>query len=818
VASRNTESLTLPVLGMTCAACQHHVEEALRATAGVESARVDLMAHRASVVFDPAMASPGQLVEAIRGAGYDAVLHPTDKSPSVGTPVLPREGETGARVEDAASGAIGGAAMKAWVTLAAGAAAMLLAMPLETEMSALDIFLARVFPWLYAIPASALRWFLLVLTAVVVAWAGRGIYLSAWRALRHGTTNMNTLVSLGTGVAFLHSAYATVWPAPGRAVYFDAVLLILGFLLLGKALEARAKRRALAALDSLSRLRPATARRLVDGVQTVVPLEEVRPGDNVVVLPGERFPVDATIVEGRTTVDESMLTGEATPLERATGGRVLAGSLNYDGAVVCRAESLGEETMLAQIARMVDQAQSSRAPMERLADAASAIFVPVVLGLAAVTFVAWLLAAHSLPLALANTVAVLVIACPCAMGLAVPAALTVAVGRGAQMGVLFKGGEAMERLAHVNAIVLDKTGTLTVGRPALEKVQGVGNREQGAEKPRTRDKGNESSSENAGPSTPLAAKSAANFAQDDKSIFPQDDHVMSERELLRMAAAAEERSNHPLAHAIVDYSLGFGLKWEAAQNVQIFPGRGVSARAEGHECLLGNEALFREFLINLPGDVAAPEPGVTRLWMAVDGAAAGYFDARDALRPDAAAAVAALRGAGLRVLMLTGDSAAAAAPIAQQAGITEVEAGLDPAGKLARIRALQKSGLRVAMVGDGINDAAALATADAGIAMGSGADLAQEAGDVLLLRTQPMAIPAALALARQTVRVMRQNLGWAVGYNLLGIPLAAGALYPAFHILLTPWLAAAAMAMSSVCVLGNSLRLRGWQPAEKPHS
>jgi Cu+-exporting ATPase len=772
VASSTTESLTLPVLGMTCASCQHHVEEALRATAGVESARVDLMGHRATVVFDRATASPAQLVEAIRGAGYDAVL--------------PREDGGSARNEDATEGAT----TKAWVTLTAGAAAMLLAMPLETEMGAGDAFLARVLPWLYAIPAPALRWFLLALTAVVVAWAGRGIYGSAWSALRHGTTNMNTLVSLGTGVAFAYSAYATVWPAPGREVYFDAVLLIVGFLLLGKALESRAKRRARAALDSLSRLRPATARRLVDGVQTVVPLEEVRPGDSVVVLPGERFPVDATILEGRTTVDESMLTGEPTPLERAVGGRVLAGSLNYDGAVVCRAESLGEDTMLAQIARMMDQAQSSRAPMERLADAASAIFVPVVLGLAAVTFVAWLVAAHSLPLALANTVAVLVIACPCAMGLAVPAALTVAVGRGAQLGVLFKGGEALERLAHVDAIVLDKTGTLTVGRPVLERIQGIGNREQGTEKPGAREQGSE------------GARKA-------------------EGELLRMAAAAEERSNHPLALAVVDAARARGLEWQPAEDAQVLPGRGLTARMEGHDCILGNEALFSESGIALPSDVAAPEPGVTRLWMAVDGVPAAYFDARDALRPDAADAIAELRSAGLRVLMLTGDSAAAAAPIAEQAGIKEVEAGLDPAGKLARIRELQKSGLRVAMVGDGINDAAALATADAGIAMGSGTDLAQEAGDVLLLRAQPAAIPAALELARQTVRVMRQNLGWAVGYNLLGIPLAAGALYPAFHILLTPWLAAAAMALSSVCVLANSLRLRAWQPvafSKKPET
>jgi Cu+-exporting ATPase len=751
---------------MSCVSCQHHVEAALRAMAGVESARVDLMAHRASVVFDPALAAPQQLIEVIRGAGYDAVL--------------PRAGDSGAPAQDCAADSA--SSRKAWVTLTAGAAAMLLAMPLGAELSgmamgAFDHALMRLLPWLYALPAGLLRWLLLLMTATVVAWAGRGIYVSAIRALRHGATNMNTLVSLGTAVAFVYSAYATLAPAAGRQVYFDAVLLILGFLLLGKSLEGRAKRRALAALDSLSRLRPATARRVVDGAQAVVPLAEIQVGDSILVLPGERFPVDAAILEGRTTVDESMLTGESTPLEREPGGRVLAGSLNYDGAVVCRAESLGEATVLAQIARMVHQAQSSRAPMERLADRASAVFVPVVLVLAAVTFVAWLIAGRGLPFALANTVAVLVVACPCAMGLAVPAALTVAVGRGAQLGVLFKGGEALERLAHLDVVVIDKTGTLTVGRPVLEKVQGLGTWDLGT-------KGTE--------------KQGAREQQD---------------ELLCMAAAAEERSNHPLAHAVVDFARARGLVWRSAQDVQIIPGRGVTARVEGHDCLLGNEALFHEFSISLPGEVAPPEPGVTRLWMALDNTPAGYFDARDALRPDAAEAVAALGHDGLRVLMLTGDSAAAATPIAAQAVITEFEAGLDPAGKLARIRALQATGLRVAMVGDGINDAAALAQADAGIAMGTGADLAQEAGDVLLLRTQPSAIPAALALARQTLRIMRQNLGWAVGYNLLGIPLAAGLLYPAFHILLTPWLAAAAMAMSSVCVLGNSLRLRRWQPA-----
>ncbi len=739
-----TETVTLPVLGMTCASCQHHVESALRATPGVASARVDLMANRATVEFDSQVTRPELLIESIRAAGYDAVLPRTEEQGSSAKPDT-RDAER-----------------KALVTLIAGAAAMVLSMPLGGDMGSVDHALMRLVPSLYALPANPLRWFLLVVTALTLVWAGRGIYASALHGLRHGTTNMNTLVSLGTSVAFLWSAYATRWPAPGRQVYFDAVLLIVGFLLLGKALEARAKHRALSALDSLSRLRPVTARRIHDGVQAVVPLEEIDPGDSVLTLPGERFPVDATILEGRTSVDESMLTGESTPLSREPGDRVLAGSLNYDGAVTCRAESLGEATVLAQIERMVEQAQQSRAPMERLADRASAVFVPVVLALAAVTFAIWLVAAHSLPLALANTVAVLVVACPCAMGLAVPAALTVAVGRGAQLGILFKGGEALERLAHLDAVVLDKTGTLTMGRPVL------------------------------------------------MSIHPFDGR--DKNNLLHLAASLEDRSNHPLAHAILDSARSAGLKWQPAEGMTNLPGRGVSARVEGHDCLLGSDALLREFSIAMPGNTTPPEPGITRLWLAIDNQAAGIFDARDALRPDAARAVKALRDDGLRVLMLTGDSAAAAAPIAEQAGIHEVEAGLDPAGKLARIRELKKSGLRVAMVGDGINDAAALAEADAGIAMGTGADLAQEAGDVLLLRANPANIPNSLRLAHSTLYIMRQNLIWAAAYNVLGIPLAAGLLYPGYRILLSPWLAAAAMALSSVCVLGNSLRLRRWQP------
>ena len=750
------ESIVLPVLGMTCAACQHHVEAALTESKGVLAAHVDLMRHRAAVEFDPRITGPAALIEAVRESGYDAVL--------------PRSADSGSQNDKSDEELKAG--WKAAATIAAGVAAMLFSMPLGAPMGAQDDGLMRVMPWLYQLPQSALRWALLGLTAVLAVWAGLEIYRGAWKALLHGETNMNTLISLGTGVAFLYSGYVTLWPESGGNVYFDSVLLILGFLLLGKWLEARARHRALAAVDALAQLQPATARVRRgagdDTVEVVVPLDELGIGDLVVILPGERVPADAVIETGLTTMDESMLTGESVPLERSAGDRVLAGSVNYDGAVAARVESVGAETTLAQIARLVEQAQSSRAPMERLADRASAVFVPVVLGLALLTFAGWLLAAHNLAQAIASTVAVLVIACPCAMGLAVPAALTVAIGRGAQFGVLIKGGEALERLAGLQTVVMDKTGTLTVGKPVLT------------------------------------------------GLMAFDGYA--EADLLRWAAAAEDHSAHPLAHAVVSYAREAELTWLAAEDVQITPGRGLTAEVEGRDCLLGNVELMREWSVPLP-DVTAAEAGVTRLWMALDEAGtgyriAGYFDARDTLRPSARGAVDWLKLHGLAVEMLTGDSASAAKPIAEAAGITQVSAGLLPADKVSRVRELQRDGLRVAMVGDGINDAAALAQADAGIAMGAGAALAQEAGDVLLLSGDPTGIGSAIGLARATVSVMRQNLGWAGGYNLVGIPLAGGLLYPAFHLLLTPWMAAAAMAFSSVSVLSNSLRLRSWKPSE----
>lgn len=746
-----TETVTLPVLGMTCSACQRHVEQALNAVDGVDAATVDLMRHRARIRFQPSRTQIAALVGAIRDSGYDSAEPRNESAASKDA-----EGDS----EPASSRML---AIKASVAIFAGIVAMVAPMLVREAKTS-----AGMTPW------TLTSWALLLVTALVAAWAGRTIYESAWTALMHRETNMNTLVSLGTGVALVDSAWAVFHPADGGAVYFDSVLLILGFLLLGKWLEARAKHSALAAIDALAHLQPAMARlRIVTETnhpesiveEKLVPLDQVGVGDLVVVLAGERIPVDALIIVGSTSVDESMLTGESKPVSRSVGDRVLAGSLNYDGVIVAHAEHVGGETMLAQIARLVEQAQGSRAPMQRLADRVSAVFVPVVLALAAATFFTWLGITRSPPMAIANMVSVLVIACPCAMGLAVPAALTVAIGRGAQFGVLIKGGEALERLNMIDTVVLDKTGTLTEGRPVLSAAMPLGG--------------------------------------------------WTEMELIRAAAAIEDQSNHPLAHAVLTRAKELGLQWSAAANVLTLGGRGLTAEVAGKRCLLGNRALLEEEGIAFSKEASAsaePASGATRIWLAVDGKLAGYVEAQDRLRTSAAPVIGWLNAHGMEAEMLTGDTESAARPIADALGIRDVSSGLMPVDKLARIRALQAAGKQVAMVGDGINDAAALAQADAGFAMGAGAALAQEAGDVLLLKSDPVGIVTALALARSAVVVMKQNLGWAMIYNLIGIPLAAGVLYPVFHLLLAPWMAAAAMAFSSVSVLGNSLRLRRWQP------
>jgi Cu+-exporting ATPase len=603
-----------------------------------------------------------------------------------------------------------------------------------------------------------------IVTLLGMATAGAPVYQRAWRAARHRSTNMHTLVALGTLAAFGYSAMATLWPALLARhhirpdLYYDSVLFILGFLLLGNWLETRARKRALDAVRTLAQLEPSQARILKDGRELSVPTATVLPEDVVILRPGERVPVDGIALRGSTSVDESLLTGESQPVAKSAGDTLIAGSLNYDGALEYRATAIGAESRLGQILRLVEQAQSSRAPMQQLADRVSAIFVPAILVLALATFVIW--SFFDVSRAFAIAVAVLVVACPCAMGLAVPAALTVAIGRGAQLGVLFKGGEALERLAHVDTVLLDKTGTLTEGKPSV-----------------------------------VAVLPAAGWTDD---------------RLLQLAASAEQRSEHPLARAVLQAAKTRGLTLLPSDNFQAQPGRGLRATVNGVEVLAGNSRLLAERGIAIP-ELSA-EPGATMLHIAHAGAYSGTLLCRDTLRSDAAAALRSLEALHLQPVMLTGDTAAATQPLADTLGIREVYAALSPEQKLERIRELQQRGARVLMVGDGINDAAAIAQADSGIGMGTGTELAREAGDAILLHSDLAAMVAALKLARATRRIMKQNLGWAAGYNLLAVPIAAGALWAAFGILLSPAVASAAMALSSVSVLLNSLRLRRWRP------
>jgi Cu+-exporting ATPase len=509
------------------------------------------------------------------------------------------------------------------------------------------------------------------------------------------------------------------------------------------------------------KLQPQSARLLRDGHEIDVPLAQVIAGDIVVLRPGERVPVDGAVLAGVTSIDESLITGESLPVARKPGDRVIGGSLNFDGALEYRATSIGTDSVLGQMMRLVEEAQSSRAPMQQLADRVSAVFVPVVLALALLTFLVWILAGGGSGRAFAVAVAVLVIACPCAMGLAVPAALTVAIGRGAQLGILFKGGESLERLAHIDMLVLDKTGTLTEGRPEV---------------------------------TAIHAASGS-----------------KENEVLSLAAALERRSEHPLARAILSAAQKRGIAATSAEEVQAVPGKGIQGLVNGKRVAAGNAALMQEIGVAVPEDTAG-EAGTTRMYIALNDAFLGNIEARDTLRASAAETIAGLRRLGIRTAMLTGDTAATAQAIAQAAGIDQVWAGLLPEQKLEKIRELQQQGHRVGMAGDGINDAAAISQADAGLAMGTGSDLAREAGDAILLHGEPRQILDAILLARRALRTMRQNLVWAFGFNLLGIPIAAGVLYPAFGILLSPAIASAAMALSSVSVLSNSLRLRGFTP------
>ncbi|MEY4634605.1 MAG: hypothetical protein RJA55_403, partial [Acidobacteriota bacterium] len=608
-------------------------------------------------------------------------------------------------------------------------------------------------------------------TIFVMTWAGRHFYTRAWSGLKHGTADMSTLIAVGTGSAFVYSLAATLVPswfvADGARsdVYYEAVIIIIALVLLGNAMEARAKTQTTRALRQLAKLQPSSARVRRNGREQDIPIAEVRAGDIVLVRPGERFPVDGEITSGSGAVDESMLTGESMPVEKATGDRVIGATVNSTAALEVRATAVGTGSVLARIVTLMKEAQGSQAPIQRLADRISAVFVPVVISIAIAAFAAWMVlpGTPSFASAITAAVAVLIIACPCAMGLAVPTAVMVASGRGAAAGILIKGGEPLERLAAVDTIVFDKTGTLTEGTPRVT----------------------------------------------DMLIAPGQDRAT----VLRLAAALERRSEHPLAKAVVAAAGDDRAPRPAVDNVSARPGKGVSGLVDGRNVIAGTEGLLRESGVDVtPLEAKAREWAAnanTVVYVAIDGQAVAAFAIADTMRANARDVVAALGRHGLRTVMLTGDRKATAEAVAKQAGVGEVIAEVLPDGKIAAIKSLQADGHVVAMVGDGLNDAPALAQADIGMAMASGTDIAGEAASVTLMRSDLDSVTQAIVLARKTMRTMKQNLFWAFVYNVVGIPIAAGVLFPVFGILLSPILASAAMAFSSVSVVSNSLRLRG---------
>ena len=720
-------TLTINVGGMVCAACQAHVQKALDQTEGVSQAAVNLMTGQAQVSFDPAVVDPAHLLEAIRDTGYEAELPAVNQTAIEEQTQRDHEQATEAR----------DLFVKAAVSFVLGAAAM-----------------AAPEHWMHQ------NWFRYTLAAVtffIMAWAGRRIYAGAWKTATHGTADMNALVALGTGVAFLYSLAVTVSPgifattsrlattsSKGTPdVYYEAAIFILAFVMAGRAMEERAKRQTAGALRKLIGLQPSTANVIRNGVESAIPIANVMRGDVLLVRPGERIPVDGEIVEGSSFLDESMLTGEPEPAAKSVGDAIVGGTLNTTGSFRYRATSLGEASVLARIVALMRQAQSSRAPIERLADRISGIFVPTVLALAIFTFAGWMLTGHGALQAAGSAVAVLIIACPCAMGLAVPTAVMVATGRGAELGVLIKGGEALEKLHKIDTVVLDKTGTITEGKPRVVE-----------------------------------------------TTLP--DHALA------LAAAAERASEHPLSRAVIAFAEKRSVAMLEATDFHSLPGRGVRARVSGHDVLCGNEEFLRE-----SGIVGASASGDARgiILVAIDGVFAGSITVADPIRAESTAAIQEFQRLGLTVVLLTGDREATAQAIAKQAGIARVVAGVLPAGKVDEIRRLQQEGHVVSMAGDGVNDAPALAQADVGFAMGSGTEIAMEAGDVTLLKAGLGGVARAIALSRATVKIMHQNLGWALAYNVIAIPSAAFGF-------LSPVIASAAMAMSSVSVVLNSLRLR----------
>jgi Cu+-exporting ATPase len=756
---RRSPSLTsaeveLPIAGMTCASCVNRIERFLKKTDGVEGASVNLATEIATVRYLPDVTGRAELGRAIEAAGYDLKTQPDDAE-TAARRTLRAAAETDAQ-------------------LRANHARRLLIEGVVSLAVAFVIMVLMFWPQT-VVPMETLNRLVIVPATIVQAWAGRRFYAAAWRAGRHGGATMDTLVAVGTTAAWAYSVFVTLAPSIVHEAglhpetYFDSATIILGLVLLGRWLEARAKGQASGAIRRLVDLEATSAQLVGPAGDRRVAVEEIQPGDLLRVRPGDRIPVDGIVVSGSSAVDQSMLTGEPIPIAKGPTDEVFGATLNQSGTFTFRASRVGTDTALARIVALVEHAQGSKAPIQRLADRISEAFVPAVLLIAGATFVTWYLFGSEprLTLALTAFIGVVVIACPCAMGLATPTAIMVGTGRGAEAGILFRGGEALEQAHRVDTVVFDKTGTLTAGRPTVTAVELTGS--------------------------------------------------LTESELLDLAASLETGSEHPLGAAIVARARLRELGFRPITDFEAIAGQGVEGLVDGRHVIVGTVRLLTDRgIATAPGDTVAErvaEDGRTLVWIAVDGALVGLIAVSDPIRPEAAAAVAELQAAGVEVWLVTGDGLRTADAVAARVGIApnRVVAGALPADKTTKIEELQASGRVVAMVGDGINDAPALARADVGIAIGSGAAIAIDAAGVTLVGGDPRGVAAAIGLSRATMGIVRGNLFWAFAYNVVLIPVAMGALLP-FGIVLNPALAAGAMALSSVAVVTNSLRLRSFDP------
>lgn len=764
-----TPPLTIPVTGMHCASCAAGLERQLRRCPDTTQVHVNIVTHEAHVEG----LSPQTTVAVIQEAGYDVaqsklVLHAKEEDPGLGQQSID---ERCRRLGPLVQGELSGKTLTlSWIPGLVKAENLLAAFPeyahtpgdkpktsafkeIRLGIAVLGAVSLMVLTMLTATPNAVL----FAIATPIVFYCGSEFFKRAWIALKRGTANMYTLIAIGVATAWIYSTVVTLFPALFDAVppvYFEASAVIVALVLVGQFLESRAMAQTGSAIEALLRLQVPVARVQRGAHWVDLPVEAVRLGDLVIIRLGDQVPVDGEVVQGFGVVDESMLTGEPLPVSKSEGDTVVAGTLNVDGSLTVRVTQTGQDTVLQQIVRLTREAQGRKAPIQKLADRVSGIFVPVVLVIAVVTFAAWLIAGWGLEHALTTFVSVLIIACPCALGLATPAAVVAATGAGARSGVLFKGGDALERISRTTHIVLDKTGTLTTGKPAVQ------------------------------------------------SIEASTDH--SAAEILQMAASLEVHSQHPLAEAIVAKAREEGVDYGSAEAVESIPGYGISGVVQGREVCVGNDVFLTQRGISLPS-IATTE---ARIHVAVDGQWAAQFSITDALRSTSEDAVTQLRQQGLTVIMLTGDTEKNATVAAEQVGIDHVQAGVTPEGKLEFISSLRGLDTVVAMVGDGINDAPALAEADIGIAIGSGTQVAVETADVTLLREDLRSAADAIKVGQRAMSTIRQNLFFAFIYNTLSIPVAAGALYGIFGVLLNPMLASLAMTLSSLSVVLNSLRLR----------